>query len=661
MNIAFNIAANLDYNISGSGIDPNEYEMERTYQINGTNAYTQYGLVFKKGTYNQLLEMPTAWPEEVRKINLPIAIIATNESSFWQKYYAFRALMTSGAEFILQVDGLYRRFKLSYRVMSDFNMLTYITQENKVASSFMLGLDDDYPDAFTYTRTASFQKMNASPGYVGSMVEFSRIYTSFSLADAKAFGDADTSFAADGLAYANQHGTDVPLFDVFKPAVLADGGTFDDVLFNAEYAALPTLAKTDSATFLIPGSYKNGTIYGADNKTGKIVPFTFSRAGTATYFDKNGVLQIAAAGMPRIDYDPLTKAVKGYLLENASTNFYNNSETFTGPGTGLVVTTDTSILDPRGTTSTVKLSQGSSGYQGRWHTGVGSLTSGQTYTYSIFVKKAELDVIYIVPLMDATGAPSHNFRFTFSTEIFTPLTYAPNAVMGTGACRFTRYPDGWYRLEVTETITSTDTYPDLTKMQFRALLNSNGAVSTTGHGVYVFGEQLEQSSVATSYIPTGASQVIRVADSLVSVNDITPYPEVSLFTNLMLPSLSGVWTGIMRGVDSTKGRLFTPQTQGGFPQSRMYDGTTVLSAGNNSFGLGSSQKISTSYGAQGMKIAANGSYLTKSAFDGLMGTEGGALRVISQDSNPGFSQMYLKSLVIFKRQLTDAEHTSITA
>jgi hypothetical protein len=53
---------------------------------------------------------------------------------------------------------------------------------------------------------------------------------------------------------------------------------------------------------------------------------TLTRTGAAaTYFDVAGTLQTAAANAPRWDYDPVTHALRGLLLEEARTNVLLNS------------------------------------------------------------------------------------------------------------------------------------------------------------------------------------------------------------------------------------------------------------------------------------------------------------------------------------------------
>jgi hypothetical protein len=54
---------------------------------------------------------------------------------------------------------------------------------------------------------------------------------------------------------------------------------------------------------------------------------TFTRASTATYFNSAGVMQTAATNAPRWDYDPVTLALRGLLIEEARTNVLLNSAT----------------------------------------------------------------------------------------------------------------------------------------------------------------------------------------------------------------------------------------------------------------------------------------------------------------------------------------------
>ena len=54
---------------------------------------------------------------------------------------------------------------------------------------------------------------------------------------------------------------------------------------------------------------------------------TFTRGSTATYFDATGTMQTVSGNTPRWDYDPVTHALRGLLIEEARTNVLLNSAT----------------------------------------------------------------------------------------------------------------------------------------------------------------------------------------------------------------------------------------------------------------------------------------------------------------------------------------------
>ncbi len=69
----------------------------------------------------------------------------------------------------------------------------------------------------------------------------------------------------------------------------------------------------------------NGTVYNDLSSFLTAAGGTFTRASIATYYDSAGVLQTAASGAPRFDFDPVTHTAKGILLEEARTNSIRNS------------------------------------------------------------------------------------------------------------------------------------------------------------------------------------------------------------------------------------------------------------------------------------------------------------------------------------------------
>lgn len=72
-----------------------------------------------------------------------------------------------------------------------------------------------------------------------------------------------------------------------------------------------------------PHYWNNGTTYTNFSSWIAGVGGTFSRPDSttcATYFNSSGLLATATANTPRIDYNPSTLAIRGYLNENSNTN-----------------------------------------------------------------------------------------------------------------------------------------------------------------------------------------------------------------------------------------------------------------------------------------------------------------------------------------------------
>lgn len=134
--------------------------------INGQDVFTTYGIVFRPGTYAELLKAPKRkqgyqynWndengietdPNEVpvyerQTYNLPIFIQADNGVQFYQRYNAFKAFLYTSGEINLDFIEMGRRFKVRYSDMTSFQKLTNIRGNRKVGCYFTLQLTDDYP------------------------------------------------------------------------------------------------------------------------------------------------------------------------------------------------------------------------------------------------------------------------------------------------------------------------------------------------------------------------------------------------------------------------------------------------------------------------------------------------------------------------------------
>ena len=174
------------------------------------------------------------------------------------------------------------------------------------------------------------------------------------------------------------------------------------------------------------------------------------------------------------------------LLEPQSTNLVTYSEDYTDVNTwakGSVTLDSNDIISPDGTKNASKLIiSGGTPYLGNTKI----LTAGNTYTVSCFVKKGTNRWIRLANITSgSTGA-------WFDLE---------NNVVGNVnsiSASIENYVNGWYRIQNTFIAQSGSANT------FLGLSDSDNQTSSTqiGNTVYVWGFQVEESSYATSYIPS---------------------------------------------------------------------------------------------------------------------------------------------------------------
>jgi hypothetical protein len=237
-------------------------------------------------------------------------------------------------------------------------------------------------------------------------------------------------------------------------------------------------------------------------------PGTYGRGSTATYFDKDGVLKTAAANIPRIEYDPVTRECLGLLLENqARTNLLTYSSDIDNGSYSkarVTITTD-SAAAPDGTLSADKIVEDTTAAASHAHTKQVTVTAGTIYTASIFLKNGERTKVRL-KLDDGVTAT------TYASANFDLVAGAVSGITGSGATAgIVNCGNGWFRVWITGTATAAVA---------RTVLYLHDASDTeiyTGDGtsgLYSWGWQLEAGAAPSSYIPTAASTVTRGADAL---------------------------------------------------------------------------------------------------------------------------------------------------
>jgi hypothetical protein len=201
---------------------------------------------------------------------------------------------------------------------------------------------------------------------------------------------------------------------------------------------------------------------------------------------------------PRFDYDPVTLAPKGLLIEEQRTNLLLQSENLgTTWTTAAASIAPNSIVSPSGELAAEKLTPDTASTT--HFVGQTVTTTAVAHTYSAYLKAGG----YSWAILYASGANQGAYFDLVNGVVGSSFVGAPTS------SSITPVGNGWYRCSITFTAT--------TSTIARVYANPANATSTFAgdgvSGIYIWGAQLEAGAFATSYIPTGASQVTRAADN----------------------------------------------------------------------------------------------------------------------------------------------------
>jgi hypothetical protein len=243
---------------------------------------------------------------------------------------------------------------------------------------------------------------------------------------------------------------------------------------------------------------------------------TFTRASSGTFVGSNGLIQSAGTNVARFDHTA-AGVCRGLLIEESRTNTALYSDALVN-GTGWTSVGTTSVVDGVGP-------DGNNAYEiaetagGTLHTffntgGTGStqaasVTSGTTYTSSIFLKKISGSVDWVQVTLASVG---------FGTSQYANINLSNGTVGNSsgGTARVEAYANGWYR--VSWSASATTTTSSTGTILVAGINNTNGTTrvpsysGSTANKFLATMAQFETGSFATSYIPTVASSVVRSAD-----------------------------------------------------------------------------------------------------------------------------------------------------
>ena len=369
---------------------------------------------------------------------------------------------------------------------------------------------------------------------------------------------------------------------------------------------------------------KEGSLlaYNDENNNFKPLPFTTTRASSATVVNKQGLIETVGSGIPRIDFKD--DANGALLLEPQRTNSFLQSNQFdTTWGKSAQITLTSGQPDPFGGTDAFLVNLGAS--VGNAISQNVSLLSGVEYTMSAYIKGVDLTSLRMIV--------AGNSSALVTSQI----------VNGT-----------WVRVVITRVAASTGFLTN-------QIVRSNNALSES---FYIYGAQLEQGSYATSYIPTQGTTQTRVADTASDAGNSTVinstegvlYAEIASFNetpiNMMLSLSDGTFNNnVFIRYNSA---LNTIQVAVRIASNYIYSKST------NSYTITDFNKIAIKWKANDFSFYFNGtqinSQLSGSSFSNSI------LSNVSFDDGGGIADFYgkTKDLRVYTTALSNAELQALT-
>lgn len=244
----------------------------------------------------------------------------------------------------------------------------------------------------------------------------------------------------------------------------------------------------------------------------KIIPssVTFERASDGTYHSDTGLVTTVASGVARFDYDPTTLAYSGLLIEDETTNICPRSIDYPNWDDLNVTVAADAAASPSGQQDADSITGSGVGsifhYVNSPNSSAVAINTEQSYTWSIYAKADTHDIISMRISLDNSGSVYTTFDLTNGLAKVGGISTAADQA------RIVAYPNGWYRCEMVFTTGASDTTADPYVYLVDQYASPNGAYDATGDSVFLWGSQIEDGSLATSFIYTEAAQVTREKD-----------------------------------------------------------------------------------------------------------------------------------------------------
>ena len=393
--------------------------------------------------------------------------------------------------------------------------------------------------------------------------------------------------------------------------------------------------------------------------------FTVDRNSSKWVLGSDGFLKEYANDEAAIEFNA-DGSYKGVLVEPESTNNILYSNTFSNSYWRKQNLTVSSESNSKFGTI-YKVTDSNDGLDTYHFLGrISNIVSTGTYNRSVFVKKGTLTKV----IVNSAGVLSPETSTSINGRILVDLTDG-SIVDSNNADNISvrEYGDDWYRISYSRTISNTPA-----DGRFSIVLCSNDATDAindqtyqgdgTGY-LYVFGAQLEESPIATSYIPTTTGAVTRLKDDIFFTNasSVIGQSQGTLFVEVDWQLTSGATQWIFSINDSTFTNrvLLLKSAVDEYIDARVYKSGSAVWNEPYTISLSGIQKIALTYSATGGKMYINGSEVLDDAND--LSFSAGTLTDVDfgqSATSSGQANMWIRAVALFTTRLSDAECEALT-
>jgi len=375
---------------------------------------------------------------------------------------------------------------------------------------------------------------------------------------------------------------------------------------------------------LIPSA--QGTKFYSVLPSSGVGDFEFTRSGSATRINSQGLIETVANGVSRLNYtliDGVVNSCPSHLLEPERINLISYSEDFSNSlwvKSGGSTTEIADVISPKGDLTATKLIRGVTLLSLR-HNNIATFNS--VFTFSCYAKKGSKDKIRL----DIADQGGTTFDLT----------------------------DDWQRFEITVNNQTNDRWVDIT------LPNC-----ISNDYIYIYGAQVEEGDYSTSYIPTSGSSATRSAETandsgnseVFNDSEGVLFAEIKAFEEV--PSIS-MYIGIESSLNSFVNSVILQYRDNG--QARVYvngTGSSNIQFIANDIDFTKNNKIAIQYDSIGSnyKMFVNGVSISRYSLAVNQSITGLSKLNLSFNNSGIFGE--IKDVRFYNTALTDQELQALT-